>query len=264
MGSPQKAAKPPTAGKPPKAGKGKGKKVKPTPPPKVPSPHTVKKNSTIMQLAKGKVIRQSATIVNVRMQPMNPFGLARLMNPNVHTIAIPSQAPVAFPSAVVNRASSVTAISATTMTAGTRTQQLAEKLGSLRRESGSGTALPSGSETALPLGSARENPLFDQLQSPMLITPAPTASPSRATLPPGPPVTRTRNRESHQQTFRAFNARYQSANSSDAAKTRLVEIATQVLKDTNDTDLIRTYNAARSGGYYQRLHDALQNNLHGQ
>jgi hypothetical protein len=246
MGSPTSPTKG-TSGKA-KTAKAKGKKVvKGKAPPKVPPakpPTTVKKNSTVVQLAKGKVIRQSATIVNVRMQPMNMLGAVRPMNPNVHTIAIPSQAPVAFPSAVVNRSSTVTAI--TTASAGTMTELLPVKD-------------TFDFATAVPLGLAQENPLFEDSA---MATPRLTRRQSEpSALPPGIPLARTKNLETHSQSFKKFNTTYKSHNSSTAATTKLLEIATAISKDSNDLNfkkLVDTELLDRTPGYWKKLHDAIE------
>lgn len=217
------------------------------------------KNNVIVQHARGKVVRQQATIVNVKLPTANVAGAVSKMNPYVYSMVLPSQAPITFPSAVVNRVSGV-----------------AHMVSSMTQTVAQASAMPTpapvtaSASTSIPLG---DNPLFSPLKGDIdsaMMTPrmlpqkGDGASGSRIPhLPEGVPVTRTNNKQAHQQAFAAFNLRYKGPNSSDAAKTRLVEIAAGLLKDTNDLDLMKAHNADKSGGYYQRLHTAMQRALHG-
>lgn len=216
----------------------------------------VTNNNTIVQQARGKVVRQSATIVNVRMQAPNPPGMVRPMNPNVHTIAIPSQVPAAFPSAAVNRAATIsTSVSAATMTDEPSTSRMPSLSTNPLFDDVLAQPLPPfGGERAQPLPpfggdtAMGGTPMSSRIPKPLAAS---------MEVPAGPP----QNLEQHQLAFDDYNARYKAPNESAESKRNLSNIAEAVKKDTKNLEFIKAVNAPHVGKYYSNLHAAMKKTL---
>lgn len=193
----------------------------------------IKNNNTIVQQARGKVVRQNATIVHVKLQPNNLPGMVRPMNPNVHTIAIPSQAPIAFPSSAVNR--------------GTTVATLLGQAQQAPSMSASAESTPTATVRAF------DNPFYTTESTPLQGQTPWAMAPQK--MPPLTP-------DSVMKRFQAFNEEYPDQNFSSAAKKgRILTLAQRVANDTQNARLNELVNARPYPYYYRDLYNAVKTAL---
>ena len=215
-------------------------------------------NKVIVQAARGKTVRQNAYIVNVRVQPQsqNMLGMVRPMNPNVHTIAIPSQAPLAYPSVVVNRASAMERLKTPeSMTVTNNPTYQATPMGSP-------IPTPMGSPMPAPMATSMPTSMATPMSAFMSSTPTSRRMMTPATRMAAMAPTYVNNRAIHMEAYQNYENRFKLPNESQESKRALLAMASAVADDTNSTVLMQTLNANRAGKFYQNLYDALRLTLY--
>ena len=207
---------------------------------------TVQESNVIVQTARGKTVRQNAYVVNVRVQqqPRNTVGMTRPMNPNVHTIAIPSQAPFAYPSAVVNRASTMEMMASPVMTMTNnptyQTTPMPTPMGSPM--SAFGTGMSTGMSAGMSTG---------------MVTPT-----SRRLMTPAPGGEDMNHREQHRQAFERFNAQNKPPYTTLKSRQELLALGHAVRYDTDNAGLALSLEAPNTRNFYRNVHDALRRTLY--